>query len=112
MSEFFNKTIQKVKLEEEKSYTGNQTYWIMSKFYAYADSDLININLEEIINVDDFLKFLRFYKNGNDKSPGSDGFTVEFLKSVWKGLKYFILNAINFIFGKKGASYFLMFTKK
>lgn len=54
----------------------------MSKFYAYADSDLININLEEIINVDNFLKFLRFYKNENQKSPDSDGFTVEFWKSV------------------------------
>lgn len=37
----------------------------------------------------------------NNKSPGSDGFTVEFFKFFWKDLKLFILNAINFIFLKK-----------
>ena len=32
----------------------------------------------------------------NDKSPGLDGFTVEFFKFFWTDLKYFILRSLNY----------------
>ena len=32
----------------------------------------------------------------NDKSPGSDGFTAEFLKFFWIDLHYFIIRSINY----------------
>ena len=34
----------------------------------------------------------------NDKSPGSDGFTVEFFKFFWKDLGSFLIRSINFGF--------------
>lgn len=37
----------------------------------------------------------------NNKSPGSDGYTVEFFKFFWVDLKEFILKSINCIFSKK-----------
>lgn len=36
-----------------------------------------------------------------NKSPGSDGFTAEFLNFFWNDLKYFIISAINDIFIQK-----------
>lgn len=37
----------------------------------------------------------------NNKSPGSDGFTVEFFKFFWIDLKFYIVSAVNCIFSKK-----------
>ena len=37
----------------------------------------------------------------NNKSPGSDGFTVEFYKFFWKDIKNHIVAAVNHIFKKK-----------
>ena len=120
---FLNKTIKKVELEEgeiiyKQSNILNHVKEFYENLYTCADSDLININLEEIIKVDipklepdisssleaeisekEVLEVLKNMKN--NKSPGSDGFTVEFFKFFWKDLKLFILNAINFIFLKK-----------
>ena len=31
-----------------------------------------------------------------EKSPGSDGFTVEFFEFLWTDLKFFILRSINY----------------
>ena len=43
-------------------------------------------------------------KMKNNKSPGSDGFTVEFLKVFWKKLGHFIVRSINFGFLNKELS--------
>jgi hypothetical protein len=32
----------------------------------------------------------------NNKSPGSDGFTSEFLKFFWKDLKVFVIGSLNY----------------
>jgi len=32
----------------------------------------------------------------NNKSPGSDGISVEFYKLLWEGIKEFYLNSINY----------------
>ena len=50
--------------------------------------------LEGEINYSEALQFLKNMKN--DKSPGSDGFTAEFLKNIWIDLHYFILRSINY----------------
>ena len=34
----------------------------------------------------------------NSKSPGNDGFTVEFFKFFWKDLRIFILRSLNFAY--------------
>jgi hypothetical protein len=34
-------------------------------------------------------------KMKNNKSPGSDGFTSEFLKFFWKDLKVFVIGSLN-----------------
>ena len=36
----------------------------------------------------------------NNKSPGSDGLTVEFYKMFWNTLKPYFINSINYSFGK------------
>ena len=46
------------------------------------------IKLKEL---SDALKILK-----NEKSPGLDGFTVEFFKCVWIDLKFFILRSIKY----------------
>lgn len=40
----------------------------------------------------------------NDKSPGSDGFTTEFLKFFWSDLSHFIIRSKNFGFRKQELS--------
>ena len=37
----------------------------------------------------------------NNKSPGSDGYTVEFFKFFWKDLGQYLITAINFNFELK-----------
>ena len=34
----------------------------------------------------------------NDTSPGSDGFTTEFLKFFWKDLGQFVLRSLNYAY--------------
>ena len=36
----------------------------------------------------------------NNKSPGIDGLSVDFLKVFWQKIKYFITNAANFSYEK------------
>ena len=50
--------------------------------------------LEEDIKIDELSNALKNMKN--EKSPGLDGFTVEFYKFFWVDLKYFILRSLNF----------------
>ena len=52
------------------------------------------LNLEGEITVKEAGEALR--KMSNNKSPGSDGFTSEFLKFFWKDLKYFIVESLNY----------------
>ena len=85
------------------------------KFYSalYTARDTININLEESLNFDNIPKLNENKKNmlegkitkeeatvalknmKNNKSPGSDGYTVEFFKFFWIDLGDFLIRSIN-----------------
>ena len=58
--------------------------------------DNMSKKLEGSINYEEALFALKNMANG--KSPGSDGFTVEFFKFFWKDLGYFLIRSINYGF--------------
>lgn len=60
------------------------------------------INLEGDINLEEAAKVLNSMKN--NKSPGSTGFTVEFLKFFWIDLGVFLVKSINYGFSIKELS--------
>ena len=49
-------------------------------------------NLEGILTLDEICLALKSMKN--KKYPGTDGFSAEFFKVVWRKLKYFVLRAL------------------
>lgn len=55
--------------------------------------------LESSIYENEILTVLKNMKN--NKSPGSDGFTVEFFKFFWRDLKDHIVLAVNHIFANR-----------
>lgn len=56
-------------------------------------------SLDRNISENEIYEVLKNMKN--NKSPGSDGYTVEFFKFFWVDLKEFIRKSINCIFSKK-----------
>ena len=86
------------------------------KFYEnlYTTRPTQNINIEKQLNFSDIPKLDDSKKNSleghitieemlfslknmkNNKSPGSDGFTVEFLKFFWVDVGHFVLRSINY----------------
>ena len=90
----------------------NQTKKFYSKLYAEKETTDINLNeyfkdktftkldedqkhlIEGKIEIEEASEALKKMKN--NRSPGSDGFTVEFFKFFWKDLKDFMIRAINF----------------
>ena len=63
-----------------------------------ALSDEESQKLEGLITMNELTLAIKQCKN--DKSPGSDGFTAEFIKFFFLDLKYFILRSLNFAFEK------------
>ena len=58
---------------------------------------LSNQTAEKLEGEISYSELLRALKNmKNDKSPGLDGFTVEFFKKIWIDLGNFILRSLNF----------------
>ena len=53
---------------------------------------------EGLISESECANALKEMKNG--KSPGCDGYTVEFYKIFWKNIKQFVIESINFAFTK------------
>ena len=114
---FVNKTIPKVQQENGNVITSQEEILkAVQHFYSnlYAplsnktdinDQDILNnlqhpvltdiesSSLEGEITADEISKVLRNMKN--NKSPGSDGFTVEFFKFFFKDFKHFIKRSIN-----------------
>ena len=56
-------------------------------------SDLQKQNCEGVLNLLECTDALRVMKN--KKSPGSDGFTVEFYKFFWRDLGVFVYRSLN-----------------
>ena len=56
-------------------------------------SELEVNSLEGLITLDEATEILKNMKNG--KSPGSDGFTVEFFKVFWIRLGFFVVRSLN-----------------
>ena len=89
------------------------------KLYKSTEPNIVDIELGNLLNNYNIPKLDNDTANGlehdilenevftvlkkmkNNKSPGSDGYTVEFFKFFWKDLKLFIVKAINCIFYKK-----------
>lgn len=120
---FLNKTIKKVETHNNNIIYDqcdilHQVKIFYESLFSCKDSDLLDINLEDIIKTDilrldtstsvslegdisesEIYNVLKNMKN--NKSPGSDGFTVEFFKFFWKDFKHYIVSAVNHIFVKK-----------
>ena len=84
--------------------------------YQNADTGLVDVDLVDILPYNDIPKLQKHMINNlegnidehellsvlknmkNNKSPGSDGFTVEFFKFFWNDLKTHITKAVQHIF--------------
>ena len=54
--------------------------------------------MEGLLTVNELTRYLK--KTKNNVSPGSSGFTNEFLKFFWLDLKLFVTNALNYSYEK------------
>ena len=111
---FVNKSINKITLDDDNVITDKKT--IVKEFNNFyknlytkrevqdaAVSDLVTdlpkLNdmqanqLEGLLTLDEIGESLQNMKNG--KSPGSDGFPVEFFKVFWRQLGEFVLRSLN-----------------
>ena len=115
---FVNKTINKIIESDGTEYSETKEILkCQQKFYENLYSDISNDvdgnpiediagenenklsddesqKLEGDIKLGELSNSLKNMKN--DKSPGLDGFTVEFFKFFWTDLKYFILRSLNY----------------
>ena len=92
----------------------NETQKFYENLYTYREVE--EVDLENMLNFDDIQKLNDNHKTqlegkitveealqalksmANNKSPGSDGFTVEFFKFFWKDVGELLVRAINFGF--------------
>ena len=116
---YVNKCISKLTLDNDleitdKLHIANEIKCFYEKLYAKKDvtdaavSDLVNNiprlsdqeanDLEGCLTMDELNYTLKNMKNG--KSPGSDGFSVEFFKVFWQRLGGFVLRSLNYGFAK------------
>ena len=90
----------------------NETKCFYEQLYSTREVDEVDLKL--ILNFDDIPKLSDEQKNklegkitynealqalknmSNNKSPGSDGFTVEFFKFFWQDIGHFLLRSINY----------------
>ena len=100
--------IQETKLFYENLYKSHQD--ILEKFEnsnaaKLVDRKLTDCEAEELegpIQIEELSNCLKNMKN--NKSPGSDGFSVEFFKFFWKDIKHILLNSLNISFQKRELS--------
>ena len=121
---YLNKTIKKIEAEDigtlhEQGEILDYVKKYYEKLYASVDTNLVKIDLDNIISNYNSPKLEKELSNGleeaflekevlnvikhmkNNKSPGSDGYTAEFFKFFWKDIKNFVVRAINCIFLRK-----------
>ena len=62
-------------------------------------------NLEGFLTLPEALKSLKQMKN--NKTPGIDGFTVEFYKYFWSNLGVYLVRSLNYAYAIQRRSYLL-----
>ena len=72
-----------------------------NKFEEYfKDITIPKLSIEESTKLEGLITYSEAFETlknmKNNKSPGSDGFTTEFLKCFWNKLGYFIIRALNY----------------
>ena len=118
---FISKSITQIEKEDgsiitEKNEIINETKHFYQNLYSskedgVCDTDLNDLLLDEDLNklnkeqADDLEGLLTYEelsnalkRSKNNKSPGSDGFSAEFLKMFWNDIGYFILRSVNYAF--------------
>ena len=118
---FLDKTIRKIILENGDIITTqgeilNEIKEYYSNLFENRDTKLEAVNLNELLNQEIVTKLSVDQSNSiegpiqlnelsyalknmkNNKTPGIDGFSVEFFKVFWRQLKYLILRVANFCF--------------
>lgn len=120
---FLNKTIKKVETPEKTYYNQldimTEIRGFYKSLYQNTDTEAMDVDLADVLPSNDIPKLqnnftcnleknidehelLSVLKNmKNNKSPGSDGFTVEFFKFFWSDLKAYITKAVQHIFLSK-----------
>jgi exonuclease III len=114
---FYNKLISRLELETGSIITDQkqileETKAFYQKLYSKSNQPnneniqyIFNINANKLTDSEaqelegeiSYLEAFTFLKSmKNDKSPGSDGFSAEFLKIFWKDLGHFIVRSINY----------------
>ena len=66
-------------------------------------SSHVRDSLEGPLDMNEVFEVIKNMKN--NKSPGLDGFTVEFMKFFWNYLKYFLVRSLNYAFLNGNLSY-------
>ena len=59
-----------------------------------SDADKERMEMQNVVTMEEAGKVLNNMKN--DKSPGSDGFSVNFFKFFWKDLGVYLVRSINY----------------
>ena len=59
-----------------------------------SDADKERMEMQNVVSMEEAGKALNNMKN--DKSPGIDGFSVNFFKFVWKDLGVYLVRSINY----------------
>ena len=82
----------------KKNYTVNE--YSLSDLESYINSTNINtLSEEDALSCEGLLTekecFDTLSSMGNNKSPGSDGLTVEFYKCLWNDLKQMLIDSLN-----------------
>ena len=95
--------LNEAKLFFKKLYSSQNTtqvdlHNVLKDFEVPKLEDNVKLTLEGPITYDDMLNSLK--NMANNKSPGPDGFTVEFYKFFWKDIGEFLVRAINDSFTK------------
>lgn len=124
---YVNKNISKLDIEGKHINKQEEILQEVKKFYkqlyANKDQDLDDVNLKDLlqkvevpkinnkikeildaeITKQEVLQALKNFKN--DKTPGTDGFTAEFLKNFWMDIDSYILKSFNYSYEMGQLSY-------
>ena len=91
-----------------------EAYDYYTKLYTSKNHSLIDTNLKQVLSIYNIQKLSKIESDAlggplnyievynvlknmkNNKSPGTDGFTVEFFKFFWKDIGHFLVRSLNY----------------